>query len=230
MFPRDDKSFIPVGGAQGLPDAARLRWQGVLPAPARGLARAQGMDLAYDPAQAGWVVVPGGGFVDDADPVLSALSGRAPLAFRAWEMADLAAFRALLDDAAVWRHLPEPYPAPLTPALAADLIALSSLPHHQVRAVLWHGVPVGQVRLEWAGAAEAELSYWLGRAHWGRGLGRAAVRAAVAAAFGDHPRLARLTARVRAENPASPRILLAAGFAETGLRADGWLGFVRGRG
>jgi RimJ/RimL family protein N-acetyltransferase len=190
------------------------------------------MALAFDPAQAGWVVDPPGGFVDDAAPEAAGLSGRAPLSFRSWTTSDLPVFRALLDDPAVWAHLPEPYPAPLTAALAADLIALSALPHHRVCAILWHGTPVGQVRLDDSGsgaADEAELSYWLGRAHWGRGIGTRAVRRAVAEAFADRPDLTRLTARVRPANTASARILADCGFHPDGTALGGWNRYRRDR-
>ncbi|HMO06061.1 MAG TPA: GNAT family N-acetyltransferase [Paracoccaceae bacterium] len=172
----------------------------------------------------------------------------AGLTFRPWEAADLPAFRALLDDPEVWRWLPEPYPGPLDAALAADLIAMAQVEtHHAVRAVLRQGRPVGQVRLVWdppagppgdpgAPPASAEISYWLGRDHWGQGIGRAMLAAAVPAAFAHHPRLARLWARVHPANRASARLLEGAGFArETSPRPgslpgslpDGWLAFCR---
>lgn len=160
--------------------------------------------------------------------------------FRHWEDADLAEYVALLDDPAVWQWLPETYPAPLSAELARDLIAISSLDlHHQVRAVTWRGRPVGQVRLQWdapdrpdAPVRSAELSYWLGQRHWGQGLGRAMVSAAVARAFADHPDLTRLWAQVHPENPASSRLLTGIGFVETDAieARPAWRAFVRERG
>ncbi|MFN3953077.1 MAG: GNAT family N-acetyltransferase [Pararhodobacter sp.] len=183
---------------------------------------------AFDPVQIAWLDA---ALRDDLDPVLhdplGALPGPDPLgqhglALHPWRLADCAAFRALLDDAAVWLHLPEAYPAPLTEALAHDLIVgANTLAHHTVRA-LWNGAqPVGQVRLERAGTPhEAEISYWLGRAYWGQGLGSALVDGAAARAFGNDPALLRLVAKVHPANHASRRILERAGFVP-GTPPDG---------
>lgn len=176
---------------------------------------------AYDPVRIAWRDAT---YHDDPDPALrdplGALPGADPLserglALHAWQLSDCVAFRALLDDAEVWHHLPESYPAPLSEALARDLIvAANTLTHHTVRA-LWQGAqPVGQVRLERTSTPhEAEISYWLGRAYWRRGLGAALVAGAVARAFGNDPALLRLTAKVHPANPASCRVLERAGFA-----------------
>lgn len=220
----------PADALVGLPDAARLRWQGVLRAADRDWCRQNGVALAFDPAQAGWVVAPEGGFIDDAPECDAPLSHAAGLALRPWGAADLPAFRALLDDPQVWRHLPEAYPAPLTDSMAADLIAVSGMGgHHAVRAVTLAGAPVGQVRIAFdQDGTRAELSYWLGRAFWGRGIGRRMVARAVIWAFAGTPALRELTARVRPENAASARALRAAGFTATGQR-DGWDWFSRPR-
>jgi RimJ/RimL family protein N-acetyltransferase len=221
---------VSLNAPVGLPDAARLRWQGVLRPDDRDWCRQNGVALAYDPAQAGWIVAPEGGFVDDAPESDAPLSHAAGLGLRPWAAADLPAFHTLLDDPLVWRHMPEPYPAPLTQGMAADLIAVSGMGgHHAVRAVTLAGVPVGQVRIAFEdGSAQAELSYWLGRGFWGRGLGRRMVAKAVVWAFAGHPDLRALTARVRPDNSASARALVAAGFAATGQR-NGWDWFSRPR-
>lgn len=57
----------------------------------------------------------------------------------------------------------------------------------------------------------AELGYWLGEAHWGRGIATAAVKAVVQHAFAASP-LLRIEAFVYATNPASQRVLEKAGF------------------
>jgi RimJ/RimL family protein N-acetyltransferase len=119
----------------------------------------------------------------------------------------------------------------MTEALARDLIGISALhEHHDVLAATLDGVPVGQMRLAFGtgpGSRDtAEISYWLGRAHWGRGLGRDLVRAATARAFADHPRLYRLVAFVHPENRASELALRGAGYHDRGRRDDGWSCFV----
>jgi RimJ/RimL family protein N-acetyltransferase len=65
-------------------------------------------------------------------------------------------------------------------------------------------------------AHDAELGYWLGRRYWGRGLATAAVAAFLPWAAEVHG-LARLTARVFADNPASRRVLEKCGFAREGV-------------
>lgn len=57
----------------------------------------------------------------------------------------------------------------------------------------------------------AELGYWVGRRHWGRGLATQAVRQAVDYAFAHWP-IARVFARPFGSNHASQRVLEKAGF------------------
>lgn len=174
--------------------------------------------LAFDPVQIAWIDAARRDDIDldGDDPLRADADGLAArgLALRPWRPDDAAAFRALLDDPAVWAHLPEPYPAPLDPAAAAALLALANrLDAHVVRAVCHQGVPVGQLRLDFAaGRGAAELSYWLGRAHWGRGWGSALVAAAARRAFRRLPALLSLIAKVHPDNPASERLLRKAGF------------------
>jgi len=161
------------------------------------------------------------------------------LSFRPWAEEDVARYVALLDDPEIWRYLPEDYPAPLTEELALDLIAISSFGmYHEVRAVLWNGQPVGQMRLAWdrqgdpeAAPSQAEIGYWLGRAHWGQGIGRVMVGYAVEDAFARHKGLQSLWARVHPQNPASARVLTAAGFVPeaAAARSDDWIILTRAR-
>jgi RimJ/RimL family protein N-acetyltransferase len=75
------------------------------------------------------------------------------------------------------------------------------------------GTVMGQVRLLFsADGAEAEISYWLGEGHWGRGIASEAVAAMTARAWAEHPALRAITARVHARNPASARVLAKSGF------------------
>lgn len=112
--------------------------------------------------------------------------------------------------------MPQPYPGPVTDEMAADVIALSNVgSHHEVRAILWEGEPVGQVRWEFHGNREAELSYWLGRTWWGRGVAGIVVPEFVRNAV-RADRFDRITARVHLLNPASQRILRRAGLTPVG--------------
>ena len=209
----------------------------VLSSDALRAAREVGESLGFDPVQQGWVRLTAEALLAPLAPpaVLPEVPVEAP-AFRPWSEADVTTFRALLDDPEVWRWLPETYPAPLSEDLARDLIAVAQIEmHHEVRAVLWQGQPVGQVRLQWSPAARstpdspattAEISYWLGRPYWRKGVGRAMLAAAVPAAFENHPHLTSLWARVHPDNKASARILEAVGFQrDPTLRPDGWVNF-----
>lgn len=228
-----DRRTPPTSAAQDAGHARPSRWDGVLSVEQKAWCEANGVPLAYDPVQIGWVVAEGGAEAADAAP--APISWRADeartLGFRRWTEDDLTVYRHLLGDPEVWRYMHEDWPGEVTEALARDLIAVSALhEHHDVLAVTSGGVPVGQMRLAFAtepGSEDtAELSYWLGRAHWGRGLGRALVPQATARAFADHPWLYRLVAFVHPDNTASQHCLRRAGYHDRGHRDDGWSCFV----
>jgi len=61
-------------------------------------------------------------------------------------------------------------------------------------------------------ACRAELCVLLARAHWGKGVATAAVKRAVAAAFGDLPGVERVEAVVDVDHAATRRVLEKAGF------------------
>lgn len=133
---------------------------------------------------------------------------------RPWREEEVERFVELLDDPAIWEHLPEDYPDPLTPALAADLIRLSNEGvHHEVCAIERAGEVVGQVRLSFEGpllprgrAAEAEISYWLGASYWGQGIISAVIPLYTETCFRTRP-LRSIYARVAQANTASARVL-----------------------
>lgn len=191
-----------------------------------GIARCReaGVALGYDPVQIGWVRLD---CADDIDPAAEA----APrLGFRPWRPADAGRLARLLSSPRVWRHLPERFPGPVDAGLAQDLIRIAGDGGHQeVRAIEREGEVVGQIRLlfDRAGDArdEAEISYWLGEEHWGRGIASAAVAAWTARSFRAHAGLRRIFARVHGENPASVRVLEKAGYRRRGPAADdpAWL-------
>ncbi len=173
------------------------------------------MPRLRDPAQVG--EVPAGG-ADDLGPLARAVLHReARLRLRPWRAEDLGTYLGLLDDPKVWAHLPEPYPDPLMPALARDLIAISNERwHHEVLAVEAEGMVVGQVRLAFGPGDEGEISYWLGRVHWGRGIGSELVALFTARSLCQRPALRAIVARVHQANAASARVLEKAGYRETG--------------
>lgn len=188
--------------------------------------RAQGTPIGFDPVLQGWVLL-------DASTWRTGVVERPVMtvSFRPWADEDLREYRGMLSDPEVWRFLPEPFPGPLSEAVARDLMAMTRVTDfHEVRAAVWQGAPIGQVRLQWDAPAEpgaepasAEFSYWLGRAHWGRGLGRRIAVKSVLLAFARHPSLTGLWARVHPENRASRRLLGEAGFVASGRStAEGW--------
>ncbi|CAD6207042.1 unnamed protein product [Miscanthus lutarioriparius] len=95
------------------------------------------------------------------------------------------------------------------------------LPHPWFRAVCLGGVgdghgphrPEGAVSVTPTDdACRAELCVLLARAHWGKGVATAAVKRAVAAAFGDLPGVERVEAVVDVDHAAARRVLEKAGF------------------
>ena len=66
----------------------------------------------------------------------------------------------------------------------------------------------------------AELGYWIGRRHWGKGYGKEAVRLMLHFAFATL-RLNRVCARVVVGNERSIGLLGALGFKEEGIAREG---------
>ena len=63
-----------------------------------------------------------------------------------------------------------------------------------------------------------ELGYWLGRAHWNRGIVSEAVGAITAYAFGPPLDLVRVQTAVFEWNPASMRVMEKCGYAREGVQ------------
>lgn len=227
----DGASDQPAFDAKGEPCQ---RWEGVLSAAQVQDFKRTGRPLAFCPVQIGWVAMaeqverPSPRPEDPSAP-LSWTVARPLGAFtvRPWSEADAPAYRVLLDDSELWRFMPEAWPGGIDEDMARDLIAISNAAaHHEVWAVLHEDAPFGQVRFAFAengqNRAEAEVSYWFGRAYWGRGFGRRVVRKMTAQAFRDHPGLRRVIAHVHPDNHGSAKVLIAAGYTACGHRPDGW--------
>jgi len=234
----------------------RSRFAGVLDPAELAEARAMGLPLAYCPLQQGWVPDTAADEDEAAAPLSWQIGAqrlykqvagtpvypRAPaLGLRVWVEDDLPAYRTLMSDPTLWTHMLEERPARLDDDTLRDLIALSTEgTHHKVRVATLGGLPVGQVRLEYGSAADrAELSYWLGSAHRGQGLGRRMVLRFLDRLAQRKPQITRIAARVHPANLASKRLLLACGFAPAdraslGLAPRGrdlgdWEGFLLSR-
>lgn len=195
---------------------------GVLDADALAAAKAQGQSLAFDPMLMGWIAV-------------SDLPQTADLTLRPWRRADAGRYGAMLSDEAVWAYLPERFGGALSAADAEQMIeATHARATHFVRAILLGGAPVGQVRVDFGhGAPRAigEISYWLGRDHWGKGIATRAIGQMVQAAFELYPELRQIEARVHPDNIASARALQKSGFAFQAKREDanGWRYYAKRR-
>lgn len=71
-------------------------------------------------------------------------------------------------------------------------------------------------------SARAEMGYVLGRAHWGQGYMREALRSLIECAFGELA-LRRLEAEIDSRNTRSARVLAQLGFTAEGLLRERWL-------
>jgi RimJ/RimL family protein N-acetyltransferase len=138
---------------------------------------------------------------------------------RSWEPADAAAVVRHADDRQVWLNLRNRFPHPYTLADAERWIheALSLCPETHF-AIALDEEAVGGIGLDLQADVHrhsAEIGFWLGRAHWSRGIATEAVRAVTAYGF-SALRLRRIFAGVFAWNPASGRVLEKAGYQMEG--------------
>lgn len=136
-----------------------------------------------------------------------------------WRPDHTAALVAEANDAAVSANLRNTFPYPYRPGDAADWIA-GCLTEDPVRnfAILVDDVVVGGVGLnvlDEVEAGTAEIGYWLGRRHWGKGIATAALTALTGYAFATFD-LRRIHAAVYSWNPASARVLEKAGYVLEG--------------
>ena len=139
---------------------------------------------------------------------------------RRWRADDLTSLLRHADDAQVVRGLSDRFPHPYTRRdgeafLAGKVVDLSA----PVFAIEIDGEACGGIGARPGGgerAHGAELGYWLGRAHWGRGLMTRIVALYVPWVM-QALSLTRMQATVLDINPASARVLLKNGFVEEGV-------------
>ena len=139
---------------------------------------------------------------------------------RRWCAGDLDALLRHADDPMIVRGLSDRFPHPYTRAdgeafLAGRIVDLDA----PVLAIEIDGEACGSIGVRHAAAGErahsAELGYWLGRAHWNRGVMRRVVSVYVPWVM-QALSLTRLQATVLDTNPASARVLAVNGFVEEG--------------
>ena len=119
------------------------------------------------------------------------------------------------DDVRIWRNVRDRFPHPYTLDDARQWIGVASTADPTTDlAIVVDGAAVGGIGLvlgQDIGRVSAEIGYWLGADHWGRGLATQAVRAFTAWAF-ERFAIQRLFAMVLEWNPASARVLEKAGY------------------
>ena len=126
------------------------------------------------------------------------------------------------DNEAVWRNLFEGFPRPYT---LADAQAWCDAARRPAAAGFVWGIEVaGQEGREVVGCiglrpdagwlrCNAELGYWLGEAHWRRGIMSEAAARLTAWAWAAWPEVTRLYAPIFAWNEGSQRVAMRAGYA-----------------
>lgn len=139
---------------------------------------------------------------------------------RPWRRADRASLLRHADNPNVARYLSLRFPNPYTPADADAWFAfLDEQEDPPAWAIDVDGEAVGGIGVR-LGEAEfahtGDLGYWLGEAHWRRGIVGAAVRVAVPFVMARYG-LARLTSYANPRNLGSIHVLEGAGFVREGL-------------
>lgn len=139
---------------------------------------------------------------------------------RAWASDDYAALVRHGNNKLVWRNLTDMFPHPYTHADAVEWVSIANAPGPNLSlAIDLAGEAIGGagvIAAEGNGFHTGQFGYWLGQAHWGRGIATAVARALKDHAFSG-ARFKRLEAPVFAWNPPSMRVLEKAGFVREGV-------------
>jgi RimJ/RimL family protein N-acetyltransferase len=138
------------------------------------------------------------------------------LTLRRPTLADVRSIARLANDRRIaenTRRLPHPY---LQDHAVEFIRATAELGSESVFLIEHVGTPVGMVGIDCGKPDAAELGYWLGVEHWGRGYATEAARGAIDFFFEefceDH-----LFAGARVTNPASRKVLEKCGFQWSGV-------------
>ncbi len=136
-------------------------------------------------------------------------------ALRDWRPADATSLAHHADDIRIWRNVRDRFPHPYTAAHARHWISIAGTAQPTTDLAITVGdEAVGGIGLtlgEDISRVSAEVGYWLGAEHWGKGIATQAVRAFSAWAF-ERFDVQRLHAGVLEWNPASMRVLEKAGY------------------
>ncbi|RAJ06545.1 RimJ/RimL family protein N-acetyltransferase [Chitinophaga skermanii] len=132
-----------------------------------------------------------------------------------WEPAFKAALVENANNPQIAKNMTNQFPHPFTGEVADKFIAhYGSMEPARIFAILVNGTPVGAIGIhpkEDIEAKNAELGYWLGEAHWGKGIMTAAIRLMVEYGFATFE-INRVFARPFGSNISSQKALERAGF------------------
>ena len=137
---------------------------------------------------------------------------------REFEVGDSEALVDLLGNPNVSRFLSSRIPYPYTDQDAAWWISTGSS-HGYIRAIVDNDLLLGCIGVETGEFEESrsgEIGYWLGEAHWGKGVATKAVGLVTQHIF-EHTELIRLVAPVFSPNLASMRVLEKCGYKLEGV-------------
>jgi len=139
---------------------------------------------------------------------------------RPWTTDDKPALVHNANNRKVWRNLTDTFPHPYTEADADFWIGFANQAAPIIHlAIEVDGKAVGGIGII-AGQGIARhtglFGYWLGEAHWGKGIATAAAHAMCTRAFSGS-QFERLEAQVFAWNPASMHVLEKVGFVREGV-------------
>lgn len=139
---------------------------------------------------------------------------------RPWSLGDAAALLRHADDPRIAENLRDRFPSPYTPADAEEWLTIvtQAVPFLDF-AIVQGGEPIGGIGLALGCDIErvsAEVGYWIGESHWGRGFATEAMRSFVPWAMETFA-LTRLFATTFAHHEASRRVLEKAGFRLEGI-------------
>jgi RimJ/RimL family protein N-acetyltransferase len=139
---------------------------------------------------------------------------------RPWAADDLRPLVQHANNRRVWVQLRNAFPYPYTEADARSWLEFSTTGGRDENfAVEVDGQAVGGIGYTPGGDVNrfaAELGYWIGEAHWGRGIATAAV-AALSSYIFQTKAVCRVFAYVFGTNPASRRVLEKTGYVHEGL-------------
>lgn len=147
-------------------------------------------------------------------------TNRPSCCLRPWTKEDIPALLHNANNRKVWRNLTDAFPHPYTEAAADQWISLANQEAPSIHlAIDLDGGAIGAIGII-AGQGIARhtglFGYWLGEAHWGKGIATSAALAmrdyALSASLFE-----RLEAQVFAWNPASMRVLEKVGFVREGV-------------